>query len=447
MEQQFIDLYSETHKQIESRSAAIFNTRRAEAVQRAGSIPFPTKRSEAYLYCPLFDALKTDWGVNINRMLFGMKADQMFRCAVPGIKATVAYMVNDVWANEEAEIGLGDGAFICSMRHASEAHKDILQKHFGKILNDDKDGFVTLSDMLVQDGYLIYVPKGVRVQMPVQFVNMMRAGQPLLGTNRNLIVVEDDASVGIIDCDHSMDDHQYMAIRVTEVSVGERAKFDYCMMENTHGAMNSLRRMTVAAERDSDTHISLFELINGASRNHIEVDLNAPGANVWLGGMLLSDKEQQTDNYTIIRHHAPHCTSQELFKYILDDKAVGAFSGRIVVDHGAQKTESYQTNRNICISPEAKALGRPQLEIYADDVKCGHGATTGMLDEAALFYMQQRGISLKEARMLLLQAFSAEVLEHIKTPALADRLRLLIEKRLRGEQMRCAGCNITTSNV
>lgn len=440
MEQQFLDIYNEAGRQIQAGAASVFNTLRDDAARKAQKLPFPTPRTEAYLYCPVFEALKTNWGLNVSRMLFGMTPEQKFHCAVPGIKATMSYMVNDVWANADAEIDLGNGAYICSMRHASEAHKDILQRYFNTIQNDGSDGFAILSDMLVQDGYLVHVPKNTTVQMPVQFVNMMHAGQPLMGMNRNLIVIEDMAAIDIIDCDHTMDKSPYFIMRHTEVFVGNGARFNYCMMENTHDDMNSLRRMTVSAEAGSDTHISLFELENGQSRNHVEVNLNGPGANVWLGGMLLADKKQRTDNYTVIRHHAPHCTSRELFKYILDDSAVGAFSGRIVVDHGAQKTESYQTNRNICISPDARALGRPQLEIYADDVKCGHGATTGMLDEAALFYMRQRGIGYKEARMLLLQAFSAEVLEHISSPALADRLRLLIEKRLRGEHMHCAGC-------
>lgn len=439
MKQQFLDLYNETAKQIEAKSALIFNKEREKAAARFANTPLPTRKTEAYLYCPLFDALKTNWGVNINRMRFGLQPDQIFRCAVPGMKTTVAYMINDVWANNE-KLDLGDGAFVCSMTYASVHHSDILDRYYNTILCDDNDSFVALSDMIVQDGYLIYVPKNTKVQAPLQFVNMMRAGQPLMGANRNLIVIEDNGSIELIDCDHTMDDASYLALRTTEVYVGKGARFNYCMMENTHASMNSLRRMTVAAEADSNSIISLFELANGASRNHIEINLNGQGASTWLGGMLLADKEQRTDNHTVIRHHAPNCKSEELFKYILDDSAIGAFSGRIVVDHGAQKTESYQTNRNICISENAKALGKPQLEIYADDVKCGHGATTGMLDEAALFYMQQRGIGLKEARMLLLQAFSAEVLEHITSPALSDRLHLLIEKRLKGEQMRCVGC-------
>lgn len=440
MEKQFLDLYSETHRLITEKSAEIFNRDRDLAAQTAKEKPFPTRRTEEYLYCPLFEPLKTDWGVNINRMLFGLKAEQMFRCAVPGIKANAAYMVNDVWASDTPETDLGGGAFVCSMKHACTAHRAIVDKYYDTILQDREDGFVLLNRMLVQDGFLVYVPEGVNVAMPLQFVNMMRAGQALMANNRNLIIVENHGSLQIIDCDHSMDDFQYFASRITEIHVGESARLNYCVMESTHPQMANLRRYAVAAERNSDVKIGFFGLENGLTRNHVDVDLNGEGANVWLGGMLLADKEQQCDNFTVIRHRVPNCKSRELYKYILDDKAVGGFSGRIIVNHGAQKTESHQTNRNICLSPEARALGRPQLEIYADDVQCGHGATTGMLDEAAMFYMQQRGISRDEARRLLLQAFSSEVLEYIEQPALADRLHMLIEKRLRGEEMRCAGC-------
>ena len=181
---------------------------------------------------------------------------------------------------------------------------------------------------------------------------------------------------------------------------------------------------------------------NGRTRNQIEIDLNGEGAETWLGGMLVSDRSQQTENFTVIRHNVPRCHSNELFKYILNGAAEGAFSGRIVVQKGAQKTEAYQTNRNICLTKEARMFAKPQLEIYADDVKCGHGATTGQLDEAALFYMQTRGIGYEEARMLLLLAFTSDVLEHVEIDALRDRLHFLVEKRLRGEESKCKGCVI-----
>ena len=161
-----------------------------------------------------------------------------------------------------------------------------------------------------------------------------------------------------------------------------------------------------------------------------------------LCGMAIADKKQSVDNHTFIDHAVPHCTSNELFKYVLNDSSTGSFSGRILVREGAQKTSAYQTNRNLCATKEAHMYTKPQLEIYADDVKCSHGATVGQLDENALFYLRSRGIPEAEARMLLMFAFTNDVIENVRMDALKDRLRQLVEKRFRGELDKCAGCNI-----
>lgn len=158
--------------------------------------------------------------------------------------------------------------------------------------------------------------------------------------------------------------------------------------------------------------------------------------------MALSDQNQVLDNYTSILHNKPNCHSTELFKYVLDDEAKGGFTGRLYVARDAQKTRAYQTNRNILLNRSAKMRTKPQLEIHADDVKCSHGATIGQLDEKAMFYMRQRGISEKEARLLLMYAFTADVIENIRIDALKDRIKMLVEKRLRGELSKCEGCSI-----
>lgn len=440
MEKQFLDLYSETKDVLNAHSASIFNSYRPEAESNLIRKGMPTKREEAYLYCPVFEALEKNWGVNIKRLQPAITDDNLFHCAVPGIKTTSIYFTNDTWHGNDF-IDLGNGAVACSMKYASAHYGDILKSYYGAILQDETDGFSSLNSLLVQDGIFIYIPQGVKVQLPIQVLNVMYAKQRLMSIGRNLIIMEPESELHYIDCVHTMNETEYFQSRVTEIFVGRSATLRYCSIESSGENMNAIHRIAIRQKKDSDVKVSGFGLLLGATRNHITIDLDEPGASAWLGGMLLIDKKERCDNYTIIRHHACNCTSNELYKYILDDSAEGAFSGRIIVDHGAQKTNSYQTNRNICLSKEARALGRPQLEIYADDVKCGHGATTGMLDENALFYMQQRGIDLKEARLLLLQAFSAEVLENITLPALADRLRLLIEKRLHGESLRCPGCN------
>ena len=183
-------------------------------------------------------------------------------------------------------------------------------------------------------------------------------------------------------------------------------------------------------------------LTNGLTRNNYYVELDGEYAESSLCGMAILDKEQQVDTYTHITHAVPNGTSDELFKNVLNDRAVGAFSGRILVKEGAEKTVANQTNRNLCATREARMYSKPQLEIYADDVKCSHGMSTGQLDENALFYMRSRGIPFEETRMLLSVAFTADVIEHVRLEALKDRLHKLVEKRFRGELAKCADCRI-----
>ncbi|MFI3297844.1 MAG: Fe-S cluster assembly protein SufD, partial [bacterium] len=418
MQNQYLNIYNETTELISSRSATIFNKNRTSSATRFAQYGLPTQKSEDYLYCPLFDSLSVDWGMNFNRLLFGLKQEDMFRCSVPGIHATTAYVINDVWVGDEEKIDLGSGAFVSSMSYASQHHMDLLERYYNKIYADSKDGFILLNEMFAQEGVFVYVPKNVQVELPLQVVNMMRAGMDVMVNSRNLIVVEESAELYCIECDHAFDSNRYFASRVTEVFVAANAKLHFCAMESSSPLMNNLRKYAVSMQRDSRLNMSFYGLTNGNTRNDVEVDMHGEGAEVWLGGMLLGDKEQRCENFTTIRHKVSNCRSEELYKYIVDDKAVAGFSGRILVEKGAQKTESHQTNRNISLSKDARILGRPQLEIYADDVKCGHGATTGMLDQSALFYMQQRGIALKEARLLLLQAFSADVVDKIHIDAL-----------------------------
>jgi Fe-S cluster assembly protein SufD len=178
------------------------------------------------------------------------------------------------------------------------------------------------------------------------------------------------------------------------------------------------------------------------TRNNINISLRGERAETTLCGMVVGDKTQQVDNFTNIDHAVPNCNSTELFKYILDDHSRGVFCGKIRVAPDAQKTSAYQSNKNLCLSPAAKMYAKPQLEIYADDVKCSHGATVGQLDETALFYLRSRGISEKEARLLLMYAFTADVVENIRIGSLKDRIKMLVERRLRGEISRCEGCVI-----
>jgi Fe-S cluster assembly protein SufD len=195
-------------------------------------------------------------------------------------------------------------------------------------------------------------------------------------------------------------------------------------------------------QRDSRVNHNVITLHNGITRNKLDLTLSGEGAECGCYGCVIADKQQHVDNNTLITHRATHCTSEELYKYVLGDKATGAFAGRVLVEHGAQKTSSQMTNQNLCTAREARMYTQPMLEIYADDVKCAHGSTVGQLNDAALFYMRQRGVSEHEARVLLQQAFVNEVIDKMQLVPLRDRLHYLVEKRFRGELNKCDGCKL-----
>ena len=296
--------------------------------------------------------------------------------------------------------------------------------------------------MMAQDGFVLYVPKNVVIEKPIQLVNVLRSSVDMMSNRRVLIILEENAQAKLLVCDHAMDSVKFLSTQVIETFIGNNAVFDLYELEETHNRSVRFSNLYVSQAANSNVLLNGMTLHNGVSRNMTNVYLDGPGAEIKLCGMAIADKSEHIDNNTFIDHRVSDCTSNELFKYVLDDDAVGAFAGKVLVRHGAQHTSSQQTNRNLCATRTARMYTQPQLEIYADDVKCSHGATVGQLDENALFYMRQRGISLKEARLLLMFAFVNEVIDNVRLDVLKDRLHVLVEKRFRGELNKCEGCAI-----
>ena len=239
-----------------------------------------------------------------------------------------------------------------------------------------------------------------------------------------------------------MDNAKFLASQVTEIYAGKNSVFDFYDMEESTLTTTRVASTFVRQEAGSNVLVNGITLHNGVTRNNYYITLMGENAETNLCGMAIADRKESVDNYTFIDHAVPFCHSNELFKYVIDDDAQGSFSGRILVRTDAQKTVAYQSNKNLCVTPEARMFTKPQLEIYADDVKCSHGATVGQLDQNALFYLRSRGISESEAKMLLMFAFTNDVIENIRLDALKDRLRQLVEKRFRGELSKCAGCGV-----
>jgi Fe-S cluster assembly protein SufD len=296
--------------------------------------------------------------------------------------------------------------------------------------------------MLAQDGLFVYVPKNVKVDRTIQVINILRSDVDMMVNRRVLIVLEEGAEAKFLFCDHAVDDRNFLATQVIEAFVGENASLELNCLEETHYKNARVSNVYIDQQRSSRVNHNVITLHNGFTRNMLNLVFKGEGAECHCNGCVIADKSQHVDNNILIDHQVPHCDSNVLYKYVLNDKSVGAFAGRVLVRKDAQKTTSQETNQNLCTTKEARMYTQPMLEIYADDVKCNHGSTVGQLNDAALFYMQQRGVSVEEAKLLLEFAFVNEVIDKMELEPLRDRLHHLVELRFRGQLNKCEGCKL-----
>ena len=457
-EQQYIDLYEQAGEMIKSHSAEVMNAVRDEAFRDFQRLGFPSKKVERYKYTDIASLFAPDYGLNLNRLEIPVDPYEAFRCDVPNLSTNLYFVVNDsFYRNDKREVknnsslityhsSLPEGVIISSMRE----HPEIVERYYAKLAKTSEDGVTALNTMLAQDGMLVYVPKGVKVERAIQVINILKATprnaqrqvNDLMVNRRVLIVLEQGAELKMLFCDHAADDCNFLATQVIEAFVGDNARLDLYCLEETHYKNVRVSNVYIEQQRNSRVRHNVITLHNGITRNKLDLSLAGEGAECECFGCVIADKEQHVDNNTLITHNVPHCTSNELYKYVLDDKATGAFAGRVLVEHGAQKTSSQMTNQNLSASKTARMYTQPMLEIYADDVKCAHGSTVGQLNDAALFYMQQRGISVKEAKLLLEFAFINEVIDQMELVPLRDRLHYLVEQRFRGQLSKCEGCKL-----
>ena len=426
-----------------SHSAEVMNAVRDEAYENFKSLGFPTKKVERYKYTDIEKLFEPNYGLNLNRLDIPVNPYDAFRCDVPNLSTSLYFVVNDAfYKKSEPKALLPEGVIVDSLKNQAERNPELIAKYYAKLAKTDEDAITALNTMLAQDGLLVYVPKNVVVDRAIQVINILRSDVDMMVNRRVLIVVEEGAEAKLLFCDHAADDRNFLATQVIEAYVGRNASLDLYCLEETHAKNVRVSNLYIDQQADSRLNHNVITLHNGVTRNRVDLSLSGKGAECVLNGCVIADKEQHVDNNTVIDHKVEHCTSSQLYKYVLDEKAKGAFAGRVLVRHGAQKTSSEMRNQNICATREARMFTQPMLEIYADDVKCSHGSTVGQLNDAAMFYMRQRGISEKEAKLLLEFAFVNEVIDTIKLEPLRDRLHHLVEKRFRGELSKCEGCKL-----
>lgn len=442
-EKQYIDLYNQCKGMINKHAPQVLNDLRDKAFDDFCRLGFPSKKVERYKYTDMQKIFEPDYGLNLNRLEIPVNPYDVFKCDVPNLSTSLYFVVNDSFYDKMLpKCSLAEGVVVGSLSKVATEHPELVAKYYGKIANTGDDAVTALNTMLSQDGLMVYVPKNVKVEKAIQVINILRSDVDLMVNRRVLIVMEQGSEAKFLFCDHAADDRNFLATQVIEAFVGENAKLDLYCLEETHYKNTRVSNVYIEQQANSVVNHNVITLHNGVTRNRLDLVFKGEGAECFANGCVIADKSQHIDNNTLIDHQVGHCTSHQLYKCVLGDEAVGAFAGRILVRKDAQKTSSNEINQNLCTTKKARMFTQPMLEIYADDVKCSHGSTVGQLNDAAMFYMRQRGISEKEAKLLLEFAFVNEVVDQIQLEPLKERLRYLVEKRFRGELNKCEGCKL-----
>ncbi|TCO07965.1 Fe-S cluster assembly protein SufD [Natronoflexus pectinivorans] len=435
-----LNLFNESRSLIEKDSSPLVNQWRTKAEEAFKQLGIPSNKVEAYKYTNLQPWFKAQYAYSFSENGYQGKIDEIFKCDVESMESHTVFMVNGKFIPGSNGNVLPQGVVIGSFSELAKKHSLIIEKYYSKIAPVTEDGMVALNTMFANDGIFIHVPAGKVVEKPIQIVNILTGEKDLMVNQRNLIVIEENAQARVLFCDHTLTQSRFVINSVTEAQIDATANLDFYNIQNQHNGTIQVGGYYFNQEKQSVLNANYFTLHTGIARNNIFARLGGEHAENHISGLYLIDKNQHVDNFSYINHAVPDCESNELFKGVMDDASTGAFTGRILVAKDAQRTNAYQSNNNLLLTENAKMNTRPQLEIYADDVKCSHGATVGQLDDNALFYLRARGISKEEANILLRFAFAYEVIEKIQMPELKEQIRELVEKRFRGELDKCDSC-------
>jgi Fe-S cluster assembly protein SufD len=391
---------------------------------------FPTKKDEDWKYTSLNSVLKTDYNV------FPKSQTSLVYQDIKKYLINETDCYNLVFVDGKFSSFLSntthDGLDICVMSSAltKPKYKMVVDTYFNKLAGEN-NSLSDLNTAFSHEGAYINIPKNKVVPKPIQIVNFSTgAEQEILIQPRNLVIVGENAHVQITERHQSLTSNKTLTNSVTEIFVKKRGIVDFYKMQNDVETASLIDGTYVSQQRDSVASVHTFSFGGSLTRNNLEFYQNGEHCVSHMNGISILNGKQHVDNHTLVEHKAPNCESHEMYKGIYDDKSTGVFNGKVIVEQAAQKINAYQQNNNVIVGDKASVNSKPQLEIFADDVKCSHGCTIGQLDESALFYMQQRGIPKKEAKALLMYAFSNDALKDVKIPELKSKINEIIAKKL-----------------
>ena len=436
-----LKLYEENSERIGKNDSARISALRKEGISLFKQKGFPHTKLEKWRNTDLSKVLNHNFSFPLEADSGEVDFEEVFKCDVPGFDTFMVAQLNGKFIDRGKIISQSvQGVVVCSLAEAFIKHPGLIEKHFGQYAPASDSSLTALNTAFARDGVFIYVPDNISVTETVQMVNLIHSGNEVFLQTRNLVILGRNSSLRLVQCDDSVDDQIGFINSVTEAVIGENSSLDHYKLQNKNDRSALINNIYFQLEANAVLSTNAISLNGGLIRNEANVKLNGRGAHADILGVYLMDRNQHIDNQVFVDHAQPDCTSNEMFKGILDDHASGVFNGHILVRRDAQRTNAYQNNKNILISDKAVIDTKPFLEIYADDVKCSHGATVGQLDSEAMFYLRSRGIGMENARMLLMYAFAAEIVNRISIPQLRLRIDDLVKKRLRGELSVCDQC-------
>ncbi len=407
------------------------HTLRKQALKRLEQLGFPTIKHEEWKYTNLKNLVNKELLVQ-DELVQPSEETAKKLLQLTDLQDNLLVFVNGVLDKKLSKISLDSSQIIVeNLADACKKYPELVEKYLAKLATDENNALLAMNTAFIKQGVFIYVKAKAVIEQPI-FIQYLTdtTTNSVLVQPRHLIVLERSSQLTLVEKYRSIGNGLGLNNAVTEIYVSPNATFDHYKLQNDTATVSHIGMTEVHQQKDSRYHNTTVTLNGDLVRNNLHIAIDGENCESYMNGLYAPTGSTHIDNHTLADHRKPHSYSNELYKGILDGKSTGVFNGKIYVQQAAQKTNAFQSNRNILLSPTASVNTKPQLEIWADDVKCSHGCTTGALDEEPLFYLRSRGIPASEARALLLFAFAEDVLQRIKVPSLRAYVEDVIGRRL-----------------
>jgi Fe-S cluster assembly protein SufD len=398
---------------------------RSEAKNALSQLEFPTSKTEYWKYTRVGKIINKNYGIQneVSKNIIDISS-----YLIPELDANLVVLVNGFYREDLSQINIQEGIKINSLNQTINNEDGFIKNHLGAIAKAEKEIFIAINTLCFTDGVYIDLDKNAVIEKPIHIINIISENN-LITNTRTIVKAHDSSSVKIIESFVNLNGEESFTNNVSEFFLNPNSQVEYNKIQNKEGESYQVSNEKVYQRKDSNFTINTITLDGTLVRNNLNIDVDGEGCETNLNGIYLGKDKNHIDNHTIVDHLKPNCNSNEVYKGILDDNSVGVFNGKVFVRPDAQKTNAFQQNNNILLTDDAVINSKPELEIYADDVKCSHGSTVGQLDDEAIFYLQARGVGKRSAINMMITAFAKDALAKVSIEALSSFIDIKIEER------------------